>query len=720
MQPVAAALGFGVVEGHAQNVLAQKPLVAHEHLLDKRRLVGGLVGLAVHEHHGHGFDGLLVEQRHFAGLALVVPALVAHRAQQPAPEAEAFQKAQRFQRHPPRGLVAGNFAGVQQSQRQNGVVVGQLFLEPVPIGVVVRGVGSQQLGRQQIQLGQQAFIVRVRFAVVGQPNQAVGHAPQVGELPQVGHGAEKQPAGKLLVRVVGRAVNQVAQGPHRTPKRVLGANFVQVFAPEAEKVAEVTVVALHVVNIAQVDGQQVERLGAFVLLVGHQGHGQGAGIIVEAVACLQVGNAVLGVLHDAGVVGEPAHVGQAELGQQVGIQERVGRGGGGFGGGPGLFQHPQVLGPDGRPAQAAAVVVSPALQRGQLRGLAQQLVHGGGQRPGILKRKQAAPAFGQQLLGVPIGRGHHGRARAHSVGQSAAGNLSLVGIGHDVDSGGREVVHQLGLGHKLVDEHQVAVHAQLQGPPLELLAVLLAGMAHHTGMGVAQHHVHHVRVPGHDGRQGPNDRFQPLVAAQQPEAEQHPPVAEGRHAQQRVDGGHFQIGHAVLNELNFVRRYLVDVGEEVHAPSAHHHEPDRAAGNLLDNDFLAVRGLAQNGVQHRHQRLFEPVQQRQQVNAAFAPKNTELMLQQTHVGVAGVEQSGRLDIVLLPLLPNDELHFLGVLVLLQPVRVVQGHSESTGLLRLPLPLQGGQNGLHHVAVEGGDAALAGQVRGDIGDSHKAF
>ena len=91
-------------------------------------------------------------------------------------------------------------------------------------------------------------------------------------------------------------------------------------------------------------------------------------------------------------------------------------------------------------------------------------------------------------------------------------------------------MHQLLLGHELVDEHQVAVHAQLQGEQLKLLAVLLAGVAHHAGMSVAQHHVHHVRVVGHDGRQCPNDRFQPLVAAQQPEAEQHPPAPEGRRA----------------------------------------------------------------------------------------------------------------------------------------------------------------------------------------------
>ena len=187
----------------------------------------------------------------------------------------------------------------------------------------------------------------------------------------------------------------------------------------------------------------------------------------------------------------------------------------------------------------AAVFVGLALQRGQLLGLAQQLVHGFSQGVGVFKGKQAPPALGQQLLGVPVGRRHHGRARAHGVGERAAGNLRLVGVGRDVDGRGRQVVHQLSLGHELVDEHQVAVHAQLQGQQLKLLAVLLAGVAHHAGVGIAQHHVHHVRVAGHDGRQRPDNRFQPLVAAQQPEAEEYLPAPKGRNAQQRVHDGRF-------------------------------------------------------------------------------------------------------------------------------------------------------------------------------------
>ena len=165
----------------------------------------------------------------------------------------------------------------------------------------------------------------------------------------------------------------------------------------------------------------------------------------------------------------------------------------------------------------------------------------------------------------------------------------------------------------------------------------------------------------------------------------------------------------MLNELNFLRVNLVYVGEEVHAPAAHDHQPGRAAGNFLNNDFLGVRGLPQNGVQHRHQRLFEPVQQRQQVNAALAPKDAELVLQQAHIGIAGVEKVGGLHIVFLPLLPNDEPDILGVFILIQLVRVVQGHPKPAGLPGLALPLQVGQNGLHHVAVESGNAALAGQV-----------
>ena len=186
---------------------------------------------------------------------------------------------------------------------------------------------------------------------------------------------------------------------------------------------------------------------------------------------------------------------------------------------------------------------------------------------------------------------------------------------------------------------------------------------------------------------------------------------------QRVGFGRFQIGHAVLNKLNFLRCDVVDVRQKVDAPAAHYYQSGRAAGNFLNNDFLSVRGLAQNGVQHRDERFFQSVQKRQQVNTALSTENPEFVLQQTHVGIAGIDKGRGLDIVFLPVLTNDDLDLGRVFVRFRVVRIIQGYAKAAFRAGLALPGQVQGDGAHHILVESSNAALAGQIGGDIGDFH---
>lgn len=123
------------------------------------------------------------------------------------------------------------------------------------------------------------------------------------------------------------------------------------------------------------------------------------------------------------------------------------------------------------------------------------------------------------------------------------------------------------------------------------------------------------------------------------------------------------------------------------------------------------------GVPHRDEWFFQPVQLRWQVDATLPAKNAELVFQPAHVGVAGVMVGGGLDVVLLVVLANNDVYLVAMRILIRIIGVVQGHAEAAFRTGLALPGQVQRHGAHPILVEGGNAALAGQVSGDAGYFH---
>ena len=203
--------------------------------------------------------------------------------------------------------------------------------------------------------------------------------------------------------------------------------------------------------------QPLGRAGA-VQAIGVQGHDQRARVVVDAIAALADRHAEAGMLDDAGVVGHAQQMVEAQLRQAarprrhqaVNPPRRT----------QALFRQAQVLRADARPGECARVLVALPPDPGELRGRGQQRDDPRAQGGAVGEREQKAAAVREQLLGVPVGRRHHRRARAHGVGERAARDLRFVEVRADEDVGRLQVAAQLLGGDVLIAKHDVIANAE--------------------------------------------------------------------------------------------------------------------------------------------------------------------------------------------------------------------------------------------------------------------
>ena len=91
--------------------------------------------------------------------------------------------------------------------------------------------------------------------------------------------------------------------------------------------------------------------------------------------------------------------------------------------GQSLGQDVQGAAADRRPGQAGADPPRLLGRRGQLRRVVQQSVDGPGHGVRIVEWHQHSGARGQQVLGVVVGRGHHGATGHHGESQGTRNDL---------------------------------------------------------------------------------------------------------------------------------------------------------------------------------------------------------------------------------------------------------------------------------------------------------
>ena len=693
VQAVGAASGLGVVHLDPEAVAAEQP--------GGRR--GGRLGIAVlagHRVRGGagqcgqpGLDRLLAVHR----LHPVTrePALVAHRLEASVDDGVLQQEVQRARagRSPLR--LVQDPTGQQQRARDGGVAVGEGVVEPLPVtpGVQAEPVqltlGLQPQHPPGLQRAGEAGQVR------RQAGHGVRHRARRVQVRRRGDRPGEQLGGQRPVVRRGRVGGGDPEAPHRLPQGVLASGALDEPPVEAQQVREAPGGLLRGLQEAQAAGDQSggDRVAPPRPL--HR-HDQRAADVVGAVAVLALRHAEGRVLEDPDVVGERAQMPEARPGQR----RLQGQQGSSLVTGDHLREQLVVGGADGGPAHRPPVLARPLAQALEPLLVAEQGGEDRAQRRRIAERHQLPPTVGQQLTGVGVRGGDDGAPGPDGVGEGAAHDLVAAVVRRDVDVAGGQVPSQLLEVDVPVDEPDVVPQAQLGHPRLQRLPVGVPVPAQDVGVGGAQDDVEHLGVLGDDGRQRLEDDLDALARGQQSEGEQH--GATGRQdpllgplpVQVRAEG------HAVRDDPDLVAVDAAAVDEQVDRLLGQHDEDVGAVGQAPGRGPQLGRGVRDDGVQRRHDRHADPLEQVVDVAPVLPPEDPELVLDAEHVDGRAVHELRRRAVVV-PLVGADLEDDL------RPVRVVAAlvgegdlHGRDVGA--------GVRQRLPEVVGEGRDTAAPGR------------
>ena len=101
-----------------------------------------------------------------------------------------------------------------------------------------------------------------------------------------------------------------------------------------------------------------------------------------------------------------------------------------------------------------------------------------------------------------------------------------------------------------------------------------------------------------------------------------------------------QVGDAVRNQVNLLRRDPKYILQKLGRVLAHNNKTIRACGDFLQDDQLVDIWLTKNRMQSCHHWHFEVLQQPQDMAAALPSKNPVLMLQTHEIDFAGIKKVG--------------------------------------------------------------------------------
>src|SRR5579863_4935870 len=111
----------------------------------------------------------------------------------------------------------------------------------------------------------------------------------------------------------------------------------------------------------------------------------------------------------------------------------------------------------------------------------------------VAEWNQDAAILGQQLRGVPVGRGNYRFARAKGIGQRAGSDLSFVQVRRYVKVGGSDELLQILKLHEIVVEDDVLLDFVLLSQHFQADAVGFAMLTQFVRMRGAQDNVNHLR-----------------------------------------------------------------------------------------------------------------------------------------------------------------------------------------------------------------------------------
>ena len=325
--------------------------------------------------------------------------------------------------------VRHGFAAEDEGLAEACVVIGDIGFEPGPMlsGGVVPKVdeffGQGLAHGMDLGLG----IIGMVTEVFVDPEQSEAPGARGGERSDDGEADAEELSGEVAMTLVARAASAVADGPERAAVAVFATGFLKPEATMAHEVAEAAGL------IVEGGGEEGKVAGGEVIevlrgrlsakFIEEVAEDEGAGVIVGAVAFVEIGDIKDGVLVDAGAVRHAHDVIEAERGQGVGAAAEgpagEGGAGGGFAIGSSVLEGIQVAFGGFRPDHGAPHGVGVLADAVEALRVVQEIADTGGDGFGVAEGDKNAAVVGEQFLGMPVGGGDDGFAGAENVSERA-------------------------------------------------------------------------------------------------------------------------------------------------------------------------------------------------------------------------------------------------------------------------------------------------------------
>jgi len=379
------------------------------------------------------------------------------------------EKLRRLAGHSGVGFVVEAASGGEERVRQDGVVVSQDVLEPLPVALAVLLVLPHEAVGGQLHLALDVAGAGELTQVVAHAQDRVSHPSRV-LLVYLADRMVEAVFGQRQVRRQRRACHDGAERPERPSEGVMGRFILPPRPMEIHEIPDGPVRVLGVHQKRQIRVQQSKgmRIGVLRVVLGHSD--RAARVVVGAVAVGAIGNGEPGVLVQPRVVGEPQQVVQRRLRRldaRNGFRRRQYHFGGHVDRDLDFAEQFPVRLSDLRPGPGSTVVVRAPAQLIEQAFVLQQVEDRLRKMFGIAEGDESPAVVGQQLHRGPVGCGDDRLAGPDREGECAAGQLLVTEVGCDVDVRRTQEVVQLRVIHEPVMKDHVVLQTQVADDLLE-------------------------------------------------------------------------------------------------------------------------------------------------------------------------------------------------------------------------------------------------------------
>ena len=160
-------------------------------------------------------------------------------------------------------------------------------------------------------------------------------------------------------------------------------------------------------------------------------------------------------------------------------------------------------------------------------------------------------------------------------------------------------------------------------------------------MGRAEDDIYQVWVLGQNVRQRVEHVLDALARREQAEGQQHFFAFHPKFVLMEIGIDKRHVGNPMRDNVDLLRRDIVDLLQELAAMLRHHYKPGRERHQFLDDPAVLGSRLAEDRVQCRHHRHFQRPQQGQHMAARRPAKNAKLMLQGNRPDIGDIEKIRR-------------------------------------------------------------------------------